>query len=108
MAFVQQLALFGRWHVDDRDVRVRHFTTQREHLVHSDPGSDRCIPQARLPYRFLHPGGSDFSDVSKHCSESLFSLGYSLSFTVSDGAHCVSGYTVNLGDLIHARVGLGQ
>jgi len=43
------------------DVRyLQHWrlSRQRKHLADSDPGSDRCVPQAGLANRFLHPGGS--------------------------------------------------
>ena len=83
-------------------------TRQRKHLVHRDPGSDRRIAQAGFADRRLHPARSEFSHVSQDRCESLFSFGYVLSFTVSDGPHGVSGYAVKLGDLIHAGMGVGQ
>jgi hypothetical protein len=62
-------------------------TRQREQLVHRNPGSDRCITQAGLSYRFLHATGSKFSNVSQHRGESLFSLGYCDGLSRSDYAH---------------------
>jgi hypothetical protein len=99
--------LFSRQH----DVRYLHrwrLTRQCKHLVHGDPGSDRCITQTSLANRFLHSARSEFGDVGEHHGESLFSFGYVLSFTVSDGPHCVSGHAVKLGDLIHAGVRISQ
>ena len=82
------------------DVRYLHrgrLTRQRKHLVHRDPRPDRRIAQAGLANRFLHATGSKFSDVSQHRGETLFSLGYVLSFTGSDGAHGMTGDAVKLG-----------
>ena len=77
--------LLGR-HDDIRYLKRWRLTRQRKHLVHGDPGSDRCIAQAGFVTRCLHPLRSEFSHVSKHCSKSLFSFGYALSFALSDGA----------------------
>jgi hypothetical protein len=45
--------LFAR-HYDVRYLQSWRLTRQRQHLVHSDPGSDRCIAQAGLANRLLH------------------------------------------------------
>jgi hypothetical protein len=89
-------------HHNVRYLQRWRLTRQRKHLVHSDPGSDRCITQAGLANRFLHATGSKFSDVSQHRGETLFSLGYCDGFSRSDRADGMSGDPVKLGDLIHA------
>jgi hypothetical protein len=40
-------------------------TRQRKHLVHSDPGSDRCIAQAGLANRFLHASGANSATLER-------------------------------------------
>jgi len=91
------------WH-HNRDLHRRQLSSQRKHLVHRDTGSDRCIAQLGLPDRFLHA----FSHISQQRNKGLFSFGYILSFTMSDGGYGVRGYAVKLGDLIHAGVRIGQ
>jgi hypothetical protein len=78
------------------------------HLIHRDAGSDGCIAQARLANRFFHASGTQLRNVSQQCSESLFSFGYVLSFTVSDGAHGVRRYAMQFGDLVDAGVRISQ
>jgi len=46
--------LLGR-HDDVRYLKRWRLTRQRKHLVHGDPGSDRCIAQAGFANRCLHP-----------------------------------------------------
>ena len=41
-------AFLFAWQHDVRYLQGWHLTGQREHLVHSDPGRDRCITQAGL------------------------------------------------------------
>ena len=90
------------------NVRYLHrwrLTRQRKHLVHSDPGSDRCIAQAGFANRFLHAARSEFSHVSQHRGETLFSLGYVLSFTCSDGADSMLGKAKRFGNLQTLQLG---
>jgi len=62
---------------------------------------------AGLANGFLHALGSAFSGISQHCSESLFSFGYVLSFTVSDGTDSMRGNAVQPGDMLNPRVRVG-
>src|SRR5262249_34043748 len=63
--------LFGCWqnHLHGNGWRL---PSQRQHLVHSDSGADRCIAQLCLANRFLHSGGAQLGNVSRHHCESLF------------------------------------
>jgi hypothetical protein len=82
------LVLLRRWNLNVRDLDSnRRLTRQRKHLVRGDPGNDRSIAATSLANRFLHAAGPKFSDVSQHRGETLFPLGYVLSFTPPDGAH---------------------
>jgi hypothetical protein len=51
-------------------------TRQREHLVHRDPGSDRCITQAGFANRFLHATGAQLGNVTQDPDDALFSCAY--------------------------------
>jgi hypothetical protein len=73
-------ALSLQRHDDVRYLERRRLTRQRKHFIHRDSGPDRRIAQAGLANSFLHALCSEFSHVSEHRSESLFSLGYALSF----------------------------
>jgi hypothetical protein len=103
------LVLLRGGHLDDCDLYAnRHLTRQRKHLVHRDPGSDRCIAQPSFANRFLHASGSQFSDVSQHRGESLFSLGYCDSLSRSDRADGMSGDPVKFGNVLNPRVRFRQ
>src|SRR5262249_2546080 len=53
----------GKWYV--HNLPRRRLPGQREHLVHSYPGSDRCIAQTGFANRFPHALRSKFSHVSQ-------------------------------------------
>ncbi len=76
-----------------------HLTRQRKHLVRSDPGYNCSIATTNLANRFLHAACSEFSNVSQDCGKTLFTLGYVLSFTRSDGADSVLGKAKRFGNL---------
>jgi hypothetical protein len=59
----------------------RRLTGQRKHLVRGDSGYNRRIAATNLANRFLHAASPEFSNVSQHRGESLFSFGYVLGFT---------------------------
>src|SRR5438477_4308798 len=80
-------ALLFAWQHDVGYLYRWRLTRQCKHLVHSDPGPDCSIAQARFADRFLHALRSEFSHVSEHYRKLLFPFGYVLSFTFSDGTH---------------------
>src|SRR4029453_2758462 len=69
-------AFLFAWHHDVRKLERWRLTRQREHLVHSDPGSHPCITQAGLANLFLHPTGAQLSDVREDAHDALFSCAY--------------------------------
>jgi hypothetical protein len=74
----------------------RRLARQRKHLVHSDPGSDRCITQAGLANLFLHATGAQFRNVGEDRDDSLFSCAYLRGFAT---LHCSGRFTCNVAEL---------
>ena len=71
------LPLLRRGHDDVRDLDSnRRLARQSKHLVRGDSRHDRRIAATNLANRFLHAACSEFSNVSEHRGETLFTLGY--------------------------------
>jgi hypothetical protein len=85
--------LLGSRQDDVRDLQGRHLTRQCEHLVHSDPGSDRCIAQARFSNRFFHATRAQLRNVTQDPDDALFSLAYLCGFAPF---HCSDGFSGNV------------
>jgi hypothetical protein len=82
-------------------------TRQRKHLVHGDPGSDRCITQAGLANRSNHPLAPERGRVSQDGCQLFFWLGYLDSLACPDCAHSVRGNAMPPGDVLNLGVGFG-
>ena len=70
---------------------AKYSSTACEHLVHSDPGSDRCMPQARLADRFLHATRAQLGNVTQDSDDALSSCAYLRGFTPFDSPNGFSG-----------------
>ena len=94
------LLLLGRGQLDVRDLDSnRHLARQRKHLVRGDSGYDRRIAATNLANRFFHAACSEFSNVSQHRGETLFSFGYVLIFARSDSADSMLRKAKRFGNL---------
>jgi hypothetical protein len=89
-------ALFFARHHDIRYLKRWRLTRQRKHFVHSDPGSDRCIAQARFANRFLHATGAQLRNVREDPDDALFSGAYLRGFAT---LHCPDGFSRNVAEL---------
>jgi hypothetical protein len=88
--FVHLPALFALslgWHHNVRYLQRWCLTRQCKHLVHSDPGSDRCITQPSFADRFLHSAGAQLGNVREDPDDTLFSCAYLRGFATFDGAY---------------------
>src|SRR5215475_13422771 len=101
-------AFLWRWERYVDNLQRRSLTDQREHLVHSDPGSNRCIAQTGRTNSFLHTLRTQFSYASQLYSESLFSFCYAFCFALSNAHYCVVAHTVAPRDAINTGVRLGE
>ena len=80
MRGVAGFTLFRCWHDDVRYLNRCRLTGQRKHLIHSDPGPDRCVAQAGFANRFLHTTGAQLRNVREDPDDAPFSLAYLRSF----------------------------
>jgi len=65
-------AFLWRWERYIDNLQRLRLTGQREHLVHSNASSNRCIAQAGLANGFLHTFRTQFGYAGELCSESVF------------------------------------
>ena len=84
------------------------FDPLRKHLVRGDSGHDRRIAATDLANRFLHSAGPEVSNVGQYRGETLFTLGYVLSFTVSDGADSMLRKAKRFGNLQRTPIGVSE
>jgi hypothetical protein len=83
-------------------------TRQSKHLVRGDTGYNRRISATNLANSFLHAAGPEFSNVSQHRGETLFTLSYVLSFTRSDGADSMLRKAKRFGNLQNTPIGVSE
>jgi len=83
-------------------------TGQREHRVRGDSRQDRRIAATNFANRFLHAAGPEFSNVSQHRGETLFTLGYVLSFAVADGVDSMLRKAKRFGNLQNTPIGVSE
>jgi hypothetical protein len=91
--------LIGRQR-DVCDVDARHLTRQGEHLVHRNPGSNRCIAQAGLADCFLHAAGAQLRNITQDYDDGLFSCAYLRGFATLDGPNGLSGDVTPFADFV--------
>jgi hypothetical protein len=84
-------AFLFAWHDDVGYLHRWRLTRQRKHLVHSDPGSDRCITQAGFANRFLHASGAQLRNIAQDPDDAFFSDAYIRRFATLDSSDSLSG-----------------
>jgi hypothetical protein len=101
-------AFLFAWHHNVRYLHRWRLTRQRKHLVHSDPGPDRGIAQARFANLLGHSFTAKRGYVSQDGDQLLFSLGYLDSLACPDCAHRMLGDPVSFGDVHYCGIWTGQ
>src|SRR5262245_27507270 len=93
-------AFLWRWERYVDNLQRCRLTDQREHLVHSDPGSDCCIAQAGLANRFLHSAGAQFCNITQDPDYALFSVAYLCSLALFDSPYGLPGDVIPFTNLV--------